>query len=90
MGPYRAFAAGFSAALGFIVEQVGGLDCHVDDVGVGEGEREVWKSVSDGRSVWVESEDHDERTFQRDLVINHPSHYDKANAAGVTRPRFPL
>lgn len=43
VGAYGAFASGLTSAFCFIFEQVGGLDGHVDDVGVLQGEGEVWK-----------------------------------------------
>jgi hypothetical protein len=41
VGAYGAFASGLAGAFCFVFEQVGGLDGHVDDVGVLQGEGKV-------------------------------------------------
>jgi len=42
VGANGAFASRLAGAFGFVFEQVGGLDGHVDDVGILEGEGEVF------------------------------------------------
>jgi hypothetical protein len=41
IGAYGAFASSLAGAFCFVFEQVGGLDGHVDDVGVLQGEGKV-------------------------------------------------
>ena len=43
VGPYGALASRLAGAFCFVFEQVGGLDGHVDDVGILEGEGNVYK-----------------------------------------------
>jgi hypothetical protein len=46
VGAYRAFATRLAGAFCFVIEQVGGLDGHVDDICVLEGKWEVYRRVS--------------------------------------------
>ena len=46
VGPYGALTSRLAGAFCFIFEQVGGLDGHVDDVGVLQGEGKVYVIVS--------------------------------------------
>ena len=41
VGAYGAFASSLPGAFGFVFEQIGRLDGHVNDIGVLEGEGEV-------------------------------------------------